>query len=389
MTRDYRLVVTSLFFWGLAEGLFFSFIPLYLDQFGADAAQIGVILGLAAAAMTATYIPGGALTDRFGPRRVMVAAWFSGLGSITLMFLAPTLPLYVAGLVMYHFTAFVSAPLSRYVTVAGGEWSIARALTTSTAVFNAGSVLGPLLGGLLAEQIGLRNVYGVATGCAILSTSIFLLASEQAVEPHAAQQGYGVLLHNRALVRLLSIGFLAAVSMSIFLPLTPNFLQDVRHVSLSRIGLLSALASTGMVVASLILGRMAARPAYLITQVLVAGSALLLWLGTGMPWFAVGYFLAGSLRTSRALLAAMAAGLVERSRLGLTYGLTDTMWGLGWIVSSALDGLLYDRSPALPFPVSLVLIGIALMATSLLGPHPPKALESPDSVSRLAPIRRE
>ena len=79
MTRDLRLVGTSLLCWGVGEGLFFIFLPIYLRQLGADSARIGTVLGLTTAAMAVTLIPAGALADLFGRRRLMIAGWASGI----------------------------------------------------------------------------------------------------------------------------------------------------------------------------------------------------------------------------------------------------------------------------------------------------------------------
>src|SRR3990170_5841605 len=140
MTRDLRLLSVSLFLWGVGEGLFFYLQPIYLAQLGADAVQVGIILGLAGAAMTVTHIPAGILADRFGRKTMMIAAWLVGTVASILMFLATTLPLFVAAMVLYFLTSFVMSPLSSYVATARGGWTTGRALTTVSASFNACSV---------------------------------------------------------------------------------------------------------------------------------------------------------------------------------------------------------------------------------------------------------
>ena len=70
---------------------------------------------------------------------------------------------------MYSFTGFMLAPLSSYVTAVRGSWSVARALTTTNALFALGSIIGPLLGGTLGEKLGLRNIYGIASGLFLIS----------------------------------------------------------------------------------------------------------------------------------------------------------------------------------------------------------------------------
>ena len=175
MTRDLRLVAVSLVLWGLGEGMFIYFQPVYLQRLGADPLQIGGILGLAAASMVLAHIPAGAIADHVGRKQVMVCSWVLGMLAAWLMFLSSSLPTYIAGLVIYTMTAFVASPMSSYITAARGDWSVARALTTVTSGFSAGSVLGPILGGQIAERYGLRPIYGIAGVLFILSTALILL----------------------------------------------------------------------------------------------------------------------------------------------------------------------------------------------------------------------
>ena len=56
MYRDIKLLSLSLFIWGLEEGLFLFFQPIYLQQLGADPIQIGSILGLIRIAFGAAQI---------------------------------------------------------------------------------------------------------------------------------------------------------------------------------------------------------------------------------------------------------------------------------------------------------------------------------------------
>ena len=46
MNRNLTFVVTSLLFWGIGEGMFFNFVPIYLGkEFALGEEQIGLALG--------------------------------------------------------------------------------------------------------------------------------------------------------------------------------------------------------------------------------------------------------------------------------------------------------------------------------------------------------
>ena len=369
MTRDLRLIGVALLCWGLGEGLFVYLIPLYLEELGANSVQIGVVLGIAATSMTITHIPAGALSDRIGRKRVMIAGWISGLLSAIVMFLAPNLQFFVIGLVMYHLTFFVIAPLNSYITAARGNWTVARALTTTSALFSVGTIFGAFLGGTVGELLGLRSIFGLAAIPFAISTIIALLLKHQPIEVPKKAGRYQAVLSNITLARFLGLASIALFGMYLSWPLTPNYLQNVRHVAVREIGTLGSINALGLVLLNLSIGRLIAHRGFVISQLLVSASTLLLWLGTGVPLFALGYFMAGGYRIARSLTVAQAEGLVSRANLGLVYGITETVMGLILIIGPPVAGLLYRVSPALPYPVSLGIIGSSLFLTTRFLPR--------------------
>ncbi|UCF60388.1 MAG: MFS transporter [Anaerolineaceae bacterium] len=369
MTRDLRRIGIALLCWGMGEGLFVYLLPLYLEQLGADSVQIGLILGIAAFSLTITHIPAGALSDRIGRKRVMIAGWISGSLSVMVMFLAPNLPLFVIGVVMYHLTAFVISPLNSYITAAQGNWTVARAITTTSAMFNTGTIIGAFLGGTIGEFLGLRNVFGLAIIPIFVSTMIAFRFQRQPIEIPKKDGRYQAVLSNVALGRFLGLASIVLFGMYLSWPLTPNYLQNVRHVTVREIGTLGSINALGLVLLNLSIGRLVAPRGYVIAQFVVGASTLLLWLGTGIPFFALGYFLAGGFRLARSLTVAQAEGLVSRSNIGLVYGITETVMGLVAISGPPVAGLLYRVSPALPYPVSLGIIGGSLFLTTRFLPR--------------------
>src|SRR5512136_3474421 len=162
MSIDLVLLSISLFTWGIGEGMFIYFQPIYLQQLGASTMTIASIFSLFGLAMMVAHVPAGYLADRVGRKPLMVAAWISGVLATGMMGLAHTLPLFVVGMLVYGFTGFVSAPMNSYVTVAGGKMSPVRAMTLVSAASILGAVAGPITGGWMGEYLGLGSVYLVS-----------------------------------------------------------------------------------------------------------------------------------------------------------------------------------------------------------------------------------
>jgi MFS family permease len=110
MSFDILIIAIAMFTWGIGEGLFLNFQPIYLQQLGADPLRIGVILSGFGFMMTISHIPAGYLSDRFGRKPLMIAAWILGLGATLIMALAPSLEIFVTGMLLYGLTMFVLSP---------------------------------------------------------------------------------------------------------------------------------------------------------------------------------------------------------------------------------------------------------------------------------------
>jgi len=377
MARDLILIAISLFTWGLGEGAFLSFQPLYLQQLGADPLRIGAILGGYGLAASLAHIPAGYIADRLGRRPVMWAAWIIGALTIWIMALAKSLPAFVVGALLYSMTSFVIAPLNSYVAAAHGEWSVGRVLTLVSASYNAGAVLGPALGGMIGERFGYRTIFLVAAIIIIVSTFVILFIRPQPVDaPHPEEKGKNLLRNNRYVFFVLAY-FIATFAMYLPQPLSPNFLQNQRSLGLAQIGQLYSISSLGIVVLNLVLGQLNARLGFLIGQVAVGLFALILWQRDGFVWYGLAYFLMGGFRSARTLATAQIRSIVSKSNMGLAFGLAETFTAFALFLAPFLAGYLYDRDPLKIYALSLAAIAFSVVVSVFLSsgfsaPHMPE-----------------
>ncbi|GAP15224.1 arabinose efflux permease [Longilinea arvoryzae] len=361
MNRNLALVAASMFTWGAGEGLFIYFQTLYLQDWGADPLMIGTILGGMGIAMAIFQLPAGYLADKIGQRPIMWASWLLGTASAWLMALANSLPMFVAGVLVYGLTSFVLAPMNSYITAMRGKWSPGRALTFVSAAYHLGAILGPTIGGTLANQYGLKTVYIIASIVLVFSTAIILFIGKPPKEIHPEKEADARLYRNGRFVTLAALTFITVFALYLPQSLTPNFLQNERHLSLQQIGLIGTAGSLGNAMILLILGSLSAPAAFLIGQPLVGLFALLMWQGTSLPLFALGYFFMSGYRLCRSMVMALARSLIHPSETGLAYGMLETANAVAVIVAPLLAGVLYQRSPSLVYRVSMVVIGLAFV----------------------------
>ncbi len=370
MNRDLLFVALSLLTWGIGEGMFYFFQPLYLEELGADPVQIGGFLGLVGVATTLAYLPAGYLSDRFGRRPLLRAAWIMGALSTVLLGFAPNLTVFVTGMVLYGATAFVTVPLNSYTTAARGRLSVGRTITLISAAFNFGAVLGPLLGGWLGQHYGLQSNFRLAIVFFVLSTGFIFMIRPQPVE-HFSGSEAGSRLRSLLTPRFLGfIGLIFFCTFGMYLPqpLTQNFLQNERGISLTQIGQLLSSRSLGITLLNLGLGHLNARLGYLLGQAGMAAFSLLILSTGSFPVYMAAYFLMGSYMTARNLTFAQVRALVQSANMGMAYGFMETVNALAIVLGPPLAGLLYERQPDLVYRIGLILILAGLAANLLFSP---------------------
>jgi MFS family permease len=371
MSRDLIMVAASLFTWGVGEGMFIYFQSLYLEKWGADPLQIGAILGGMGIAMTVAQAPAGYLADRVGSRPVMWASWILGCLAAGIMALAGSLAIFVTGMMVYGLTSFVVAPMNSYITSVRGRLSVERALTFVSAMFHMGAVIGPLMGGLVAEAYGLGVVYRIAAVIFVFSTILILIARRPPVEEHieSIKTQTPNLMKNPRFAGLLVMIFLTMFALYLPQPLAPNFLTHVHGLTLSDIGQLGSMNSLGNAVLLLVLGSLKAPVGFLVGQVLVALFALIMWQATHMIWFSAGYFFLGGYRLSRQMALAYARSLIKARETGFAYGLVETGNAVAVILAPPAAGLLYTFYPQGIFIAALAVIGAVILANLVLLPR--------------------
>lgn len=361
MTPSLVLVGFSLFAWGIGEGMFLYFVPLYLEQLGADPITIGSVFGAFGLAMMVAHIPAGYLSDRIGRRPMIWAAWIIGLVATWGMGLAPSLPLFIVGYVLYGVTGFVSSPLFSYVTAARGKLTAGRAMTLASAMYNLGAVLGPVSGGWIGEHFSIRTIFLVSGAVFVVSTGLVFSLKPQPRDVHEGDGSGRNLLSNMRFLSFLGVSFFVMFAMYLPQPLSPNFLQNERGIALSQMGLIGSLGSLGNVAFNLALGYLNTSLGFVLGQVCVALFALSLWKGTGQPWYMLGYFLLGGFRAARMLAMAQVRVLIYQAQMGLAYGITEAGNSAALILAPLLAGYLYDRDPASIYPLSLLLVAIGVI----------------------------
>jgi len=381
MNRDLLLVAVSLFTWGVGEGMFYIYQPLLLQEWGASPVQIGMILGAVGVAMAFVQIPAGYVADRVGPHYVMKASWVQGLIAAAVMAFSKSLPMFVIGLLLYGMTTYVAPPMNTYIGRARGKMPLGRALAVNSASYNAGAIIGPLLGGILASRIGLLPILRVAAGIFLVSSAVILFIrahpAETGADHHLAS---GSLLKNYRFLAFLPLMFLTLLASYLPQTLTSNYLQNQGGLSLETIGRLSSIGNLSNVLFMLGGSLFPARYSLLVGQVLVGLFALLLWRGSGAGWYTLAFAFIGGYRLLRVMITTLARPLISAAKAGLAYGLIETVNASTVILAPVIAGFLYEREPAWMYIAALILTAAAVLVNLIILPRLQPAPAASDTI---------
>jgi MFS family permease len=370
LNRNLPFIAVALLLWGFGEGMFINFVPIYLSrQFVLNETQIGLMLGAFGFSMAITHIPAGQMADRIGRKPLLITGWVLGLLSTLIMGIALSLPLFLIGLFGYGLTAFVASPMSSYMTAARGNLPVGTILSLSTATFGLGMVLGPVTGGWIGDHYGMRMSFLVASVVFLLSNICIFFIESQPLDHHDPASPPPHLHHNRQLVVLFAVIGFSIFAMYLAQPLTPNFLTNVRGLSLSETGIIFAAGALGNSLMAIFMSRTQPRRGFLLAQMFVILFALCIWKGSTLPVFALGYFLLGGFRASRPMALAQARELIHDSQMGFTYGIIETISSIILILTPPLAGVLFGIDPMIVYPLSVVLIGISILISYRFAPR--------------------
>jgi len=359
MNRNLKFVSISLLLWGVGEGMFLLFQPIYLLQLGADPIFIGVILGGMGFMTAISQIPSGYLSDRIGPRPLMWISWTFGMVSAWIMALATSLNVFVIGLLLYGLTGSLMAPMNAYITSMRRDWSAERSLTFTSAAFHLGAVIGPTLGGYFGQQFDLRILFYVAAVLFVISTILIFMIDVPKIEFHHELGEKQNIFINAAFMKIVLLGFIGLFFMVFTQNFAPVYLTNFKSISLQQIGYLGTIGSIGNVIFALVLGRLSARSGLLLSFPLTILFPILFLTSNSLMWYGLAYFSFGGYRLARTMLLAFSREFIHAKETGLAYGIIETANGLAVILAPPLCGIVYNQHPKAIFWISA--IGLAVV----------------------------
>jgi DHA1 family tetracycline resistance protein-like MFS transporter len=360
-------------------GIIIPILPLYATQHGATPFQLGALLA-SYSVMQFVFAPIlGSLSDRVGRKPVLAASLLGTSVASVALGVASSLPgalwlLFVARL-LDGVTGANIATAQAYIADVTTPEKRARGMGLIGMAFGLGFVLGPAIGGLLAQVHIALPFYAV--GALAFLNAVLMLAFlpeperrlSVAVEARSRFARLSVALRDPNTSLLLVVFLLVTTAFAIMESTLALLLRDrfaygpseVAYV-FAFVGLVMAIVQGGLV--GRLAERVGERPLILLGAGLLAVALCLLAAPLpASPGLLLGAV--GILATGVALHNPSVTGLVSRlapaSAQGTTLGVTQSMGSLGRIAGPLLGGALYGAGWSAPYYFGAAVMAIAAL----------------------------
>ena len=352
------------------NGVVLPFLLIYLHNVrGIPFGLAGSAAAVQSAAALASSFLGGTLSDRIGPKRVLLGALVVMTVAFALMPLIRTAGEAFAVYTLWGVGSGSFWP-SQSALLAGLTPPARRApaYALQRLAMNVGVALGGVVAGLIAS-VARPGTFTVlfAIDCVTFVGYMVVLARVRAPDLHEGHLGgnWRGVFRDRVFTAytLLNAAFMTA-AISLVVELLPAFGKNIAHISEKEVGIVFALDAVGVVVFQLPVvklseGRRRMR-GFALMGALWAASLVAVWaagewtrattafgiLAAAMLVFAVGECLHGAIH------APLSVDLAPPHLTGRYLAAASISWQIGWILGPAAGGFFLQHRPLLLWPIA-------------------------------------
>jgi MFS family permease len=361
--RDYPstfwTLVGASFVDALGGAVLFPFFALYVTaNFGVGMTEAGALFTIFAISGIVGGMLGGALTDRFGRRGIVIFSLISSaLSSLTLGFVDDLRLLYGLALFVGLFSRMGRPAREAMVADLLPEEKQTEGYGVLRVVHNLAIALGPAIGGFIASRSYLGLFITDATGSVITAVLVYFLLPETRPAPQAGVEeesawgsvrGYLLVLRDVAYMAFVFISVLLALGYTQLFSTLSVYLRDFHGVPDQGYGWLLTTNATMVVLLQFWVTRrvrgVAPLPLLAGGSLFYAAGLALFGLVSAYPLFLLGIIIAttGELLvkpTAQAMVARLAP-LTMRGRYMAIYGFT---WPISQAIGPLAAGLIMDN----------------------------------------------
>jgi len=358
--RTFWIVVVTTFIDRLGGSMLFPFFALYITKrFNVGMSEVGVMFLIFSVTSFIGSFMGGALTDRFGRRKMIIFSLIASSFSTAAMGLVNSLEgFYLIGLISGLFTDIGGPAQQAMMADILPEPKRAQGFGIVRVTFNLAVVFGPIIGGLVASRSYTALFIADAVISTISAAIVYMTIPETkpALQPHETPETFGKTLAGYALVVRDGIFmlFIAASALSALVYMNMNvtlgvFMRDYHGFVEDKYAYLLSINAAMVVIFQFWITR----------RIEKLPSMLMMALGTSL--YAIGFAMFGFSNTYAMFIMAMVVITIGemvvapvgqalvvsfapeqmRGRYGAVFG--NLAWGVPFAIGPWLAGQLVDN----------------------------------------------
>lgn len=333
-------------------GIIWPLIPIYAVELGAGGFLVGLIVASFNISRALLSPFSGPISDKWGRKRFIA----SGLLAYAVLSVFYVLPKNAETLILIRLLHGIASLLVVPVAMAltadiAPPQKLGLYMGTLNMALMLGLGFGPAMGGIIRDTLGFNAAFYIMGGLALITSlmvAVFIPADKAHLSDIKRPKPYPIrkIIAHRTAAGILIMRFFSASGQGSVYTFLPIWAMKI-DLSSSQVGIILTMNIFLIAFLQRIIGRLADRinPKHLIIAGTFASGITVL----GMP-FVHGFIpiLILNILMGMANGISLPGGLVITGRLGQTMGmasimsLNDAAWGLGFIVSPILSGLILD-----------------------------------------------
>ena len=243
----------------LGGTLIFPFFALYITQkFDVGMTEAGILFGIWSIASLVGQIVGGALTDRYGRRSIVLfGLTFSALSSVSMGLVEDLATFYLLAGIVGLLSDIAFPAYQAMIADMLPEEKRTDGFAIMRVAANLAWIAGPMIGGILAARSFLLLFVLDAISSLIAAAIVYRLIPETKPEPEEGAEGqtftgtlrgYRLVLRDRLFVAFVVVSMVMTVVYLQLYSTLPVYLRDVHDVPARGYGLLMSVNATTVVI---------------------------------------------------------------------------------------------------------------------------------------------
>ncbi|GAB4397715.1 MAG: MFS transporter [Anaerolineales bacterium] len=368
------LFLLAMIFANLGGNMYGALLPLYLQDLGASVTQVGLFFTISQIIPLALQILGGWISDSLGRLRAIAIGSVAGIFTYVFLLIAPSWQWVLLAMAAGAITGSLIGPsFDAFIAEQSSEHNRARVFGISQALFQIVSVVGPVLGGFLAERMGFRGMLLLAGMFYLAATFIrvgMARAASRAQTGEAAPKltlaslksnlstMFGMLVSGGLITWILITDGVRDISFALSFNFMPIYQQEIAGLTLTEIGILNSVFGLFTMLTVIPGGWLSDKKGErigIMTGFVLIFVALMMFISVQNFWmFTLAWACAGSgVGLMMPAYQSLISKAVPEKLRGTAFGLFSTSLGIVSLPAPAIGALLWDKvGPWFPFAIT-------------------------------------